>query len=64
MTTPGSTTKSEVCSTCGHGASERTLRAIKPKAKRAGKPPKRVSRRTKVKKLAAQYMQRYRKDDG
>ena len=52
----------KVCSTCGHGASERTLRAITDKPKKTTKPPTPEKKATKIQRLAAQYLERYNKE--
>jgi hypothetical protein len=53
----------EVCATCGHGASERTLRAVTNKPKRTTKPPTPMKKKAKVQSLAAKYLQRYKTED-
>lgn len=52
----------KVCKTCGHGVTNRTLEIIRQKEKKLA-PPKRRSKKEKVRDLAQMFLQRYRAED-
>lgn len=56
---------SKICKTCGHGVTRRSLEILrkKEKVKKASSPPKRKSKKEKVRDLARMFLQRYQAED-
>ena len=56
--------KPRICSTCGHGATDRLLAVLRgeevPPKKKTKLPPKRLSKKDKTTKWARMLLQRYK----